>query len=173
MANLKNKKPNAAKKTAAAAPVQSAQSAAASKDAVKVATPNAVETKAAETKATGAKEESNAAQVEAAPKKEEAASTKAAEAKKPVARKNVEKKTAVKKPGRKVQKKAEAVQETFFEYAGEQILAEELVNRIKETYKSEGHRIGAIKSLRVYINPEDRKAYYVINDKAEGKYVEF
>ena len=43
MANLKNKKSNAAKKPAAAAPVQSA---AASKDAVKTAEPKVAEVKA-------------------------------------------------------------------------------------------------------------------------------
>ena len=172
MANLKNKKPNAAKKPAAAASVQSAQSAAASKDAAKEAEPKVADAKVAEPKAE-AKVVAKPAEVKAAPKKEEAASAKAVEEKKPAVRKAAEKKTAAKKPGRKAVKKTETVQEIFFEYAGEQILAEELVNRIKETYKSEGHRVGAIKSLRVYINPEDRKAYYVINDKADGKYVEF
>ena len=174
MANLKNKKTNAAKKPAAAS-VQSAQPAAASKDAAKAAEPKVTEVKAAPKKeeAAGAK----AAEAKAAPKKEETAGTKAAEAateaRKPADRKNAAKKSAPKKPGRRAAKKTETIQEVFFEYAGEQILTEELVNRIKETYKSEGHRVGAIKSLRVYINPEDRKAYYVINDKAEGKYVEF
>ncbi len=168
MANLKNKKPNAVKKPAAA-PVQSA----ASKDAAKAvetkaAEPKAAETKVAEPKVAETKAAPKPVEVKAAPKKEEAV-----EAKKPAVRKMEEKKTTAKKPGRKAVKKPEPVQEIFFEYAGEQILAEELVNRIKETYKSEGHRVGAIKSLRVYINPEDRKAYYVINDKAEGKYVEF
>lgn len=81
-------------------------------------------------------------------------------------KKTTAKKAAVKKP-------VEKVTEVYFEYNGEQILSEELVGRIQEAYKNEGHRISSIKTLRVYINPDERKAYYVINDKAEGKFVEF
>lgn len=85
-------------------------------------------------------------------------------AEKPVAKTTARK--AAKKP-------VEKITEVYFEYNGEQILSEELVGRIQEAYKNEGHRISSIKTLRVYINPDERKAYYVINDKAEGKFVEF
>ena len=83
-------------------------------------------------------------------------------------------KTTKKTTTRKAAKKpVEKITEVYFEYNGEQILSEELVGRIQEAYKNEGHRISSIKTLRVYINPDERKAYYVINDKAEGKFVEF
>lgn len=83
-------------------------------------------------------------------------------------------KTTKKTTARKAAKKpVEKITEVYFEYNGEQILSEELVGRIQEAYKNEGHRISSIKTLRVYINPDERKAYYVINDKAEGKFVEF
>ena len=65
------------------------------------------------------------------------------------------------------------MEEVFFEYSGEQILTKEIADRVKEEWKNEGHRVGAIKTLRIYINPEERKAYYVINDKADGRFVEF
>ena len=89
-------------------------------------------------------------------------------------RKAGQKKTApvVKKTAAKKVEK-EMIREVYFEYNHEQILTEELIERIQEAYKSEGHRISSIKSLRVYINLEARRAYYVINDKAEGKFVEF
>lgn len=156
MANLKNKKTSVAKdakavSTTKAAPVAAAQS--------------AVAAKAEDTKVV-AKETATA--VKEAPEKK---------AEKPVAKKTTAKKTTEKKAAtKKATKKAavkEVVEEVFFEYNGEQILSKELVERIKETWKNEGHRIGSIKSLRVYINPEERKAYYVINDKADGKFVEF
>lgn len=70
-------------------------------------------------------------------------------------------------------KKAEPVQETFFEFDGGQIMAESIVEKIKEAYKADGHRVSSIKSLRTYVNLYERKAYYVINDKAENKFVEF
>ena len=79
-----------------------------------------------------------------------------------------------KKPGRKPAKKpVEKIQEVFIEYGGDQFQTEKIVEQIHEVYRSEGHRVGAIKSLRVYIDPSERKAYYVINDNAEGKFVEF
>ena len=78
-----------------------------------------------------------------------------------------EKKT--RKPRKKtVKKPVEKIQEVFVEFKTASI-----IEKIHEVYKAEGHRVGAIKSLRVYIDPVERKAYYVINDKAEGKYVEF
>ncbi len=81
---------------------------------------------------------------------------------------SVNKTTAKKKAAEK-----EVVQEVYIEYNQDQILTKELVEKIQETYKNEGHRISSIKSLRVYINLEERRAYYVINDKSEGKFVEF
>ena len=167
MANLKNKKSNVAKKTAATTtPVQASQTAASK--TVDKKTSVKVEEKAA----AAAPEKETAASPKIADKttaeKTATAAAKAAEAKKAPA-----KKTTAKRATRKTTKKAEPIQEIFYEYAGEQILTEELVGRIKEQYKSEGHRVGAIKSLRVYINPEHRKAYYVINDKAEGSFIEF
>lgn len=170
MANLKNKKSNMAKKTTVTSQVQSAAPAQVGQSAVtakETAKETAVKTEAKQE----TKQETKTAAVSV--KKEEPAAAKAAEAKKPAEKKAAAKKPAAKKTTKRAAKKPEPVQEIFFEYGGEQILAEELVGRIKETYKNEGHRIGAIKSLRVYINPEDRKAYYVINDKADGKYVEF
>ncbi len=119
-------------------------------------------------------------------KEEPSAETEAAQEEKPV-----EKKRPGRKPGSRAGRKAttpkatekktatrkrtekEVIQEVYFEYNGEQILSEDLVKRIQEEYKSEGHRVSSIKSLRVYINPEERKAYYVINENAQGKFVEF
>lgn len=41
----------------------------------------------------------------------------------------------------------------------------------KPQAKNDGHRPSNIRSLQVYVNLEERKAYYVINGKAEGKFV--
>lgn len=85
-----------------------------------------------------------------------------------------EEKPARKAPAKRQVKKApaEIVEEVFVEHNHEQFLIGDIVNRIKETYKSEGHRISSIKSLKVYVDPAQRKAYYVINEKAEGKSVD-
>lgn len=36
--------------------------------------------------------------------------------------------------------------------------------KIKAKFVSEGHRAGAIKKFEIYVQPENNKAYYVIND---------
>lgn len=104
-----------------------------------------------------------------APKKTE---TKKAEApKKAPAAKKAEPKKRGRKP---VAKKAEPrVQEVYFEFDGKQVEAGQVVSLIEQAYKNEGHQIGRIKDLKVYINSEEGKAYYVINgDNGEGKYIE-
>lgn len=111
-------------------------------------------------------------------KKTEAA--KAAEKKAPAKKAEAPKKTAAKKAepkkrGRKpAAKKAEPrVQEVYFEFDGKQVEAGQVVSLIEQAYKNEGHQIGRIKDLKVYINSEEGKAYYVINgDDGEGKCIE-
>ena len=54
------------------------------------------------------------------------------------------------------------------------LYSEETINaKVLEAYKADGHRPGNIKSLQVYMNLNERRAYYVINGKEEGKFVEF
>ena len=105
------------------------------------------------------------------PAKEEANAAPKRRGRKPGQKKTTTTPAAKKTAAKKVEK--EMVREVFFEYNHEQILTEELIERIQENYKNEGHRVSSIKTLRVYINLEARRAYYVINDKAEGKFVEF
>ncbi len=104
-----------------------------------------------------------------------------AEEKKETAKKAVEtEKKVAKKPGRKpgrkaaakTEKKKERVQEIYFEYSENQIVCSEIISKIEEAFKAEGHRVSTIKDLRVYVNINENRAYYIINDKAEGKFVE-
>lgn len=118
-----------------------------------------------------------AATVAAAKKTEAAAPAAKTAAKKAEAPKKAPaaKKAEPKKRGRKpVAKKAEPrVQEVYFEFDGKQVEAGQVVSLIEQAYKNEGHQIGRIKDLKVYINSEEGKAYYVINgDNGEGKYIE-
>ncbi len=86
--------------------------------------------------------------------------------------------TEKKKPGRKPgskntttkteTKKVEKKDEVFVQFAGEEFVVEDVMDKAKAAYVAEGHRACAIKSVRLYIKPEERKAYYVINDKAAG-----
>ena len=105
---------------------------------------------------------------------------KAAEKKAPAKKAEAPKKTAAKKAepkkrGRKpaVKKAEPRVQEVYFEFDGKQVEAGQVVSLIEQAYKNEGHQIGRIKDLKVYINSEEGKAYYVIDgDDGEGKYIE-
>ena len=119
------------------------------------------------------KAEAPAAEVKAEEKAAVKEEEKTVERKRPGRKPGSKNKNTVKKQPAAKRAEKEILQEVFFEYNGNQILSNELLDRIKEEYKNEGHRISSIKTLRVYINMDDRKAYYVINDKAEGKFVEF
>ncbi|MCI5639382.1 MAG: DUF6465 family protein [Lachnospiraceae bacterium] len=125
-----------------------------------------------ETKAAVVKEEVKKTEEKKADTKAPVASKAKAEEKKPVAAKAPAKKAEAKKTTKRAKKPVEKVQEVFVEYGDQQYLTQDVIAKIHEKYKAEGHRVGAIKSLRVYINPEQGKAFYVINDKANGEFVE-
>lgn len=56
----------------------------------------------------------------------------------------------------------------YVEFSGNQYKTEDIISSIQSNWMEEGHRLGSIKSLNVYIKPEAGKAYYVINDKNAG-----
>ena len=66
-----------------------------------------------------------------------------------------------------------STQETYFEIGGEQILMEDINERIRQAWLAEGHFPSRLRTIKTYLNLEERRAYYVINDEAENKYVEF
>ncbi|MCI7243710.1 MAG: DUF6465 family protein [Lachnobacterium sp.] len=105
-----------------------------------------------------------------AKKVEEKAETvaKKAEAKAETATKKVEKaKTTVKKAAKKTVKEP-AKTEFIVEFQGNAASVANLEDKVKAQFVAEGHRAGCIKTLNIYIKPEDYKAYYVINDKFTG-----
>lgn len=73
------------------------------------------------------------------------------------------------KPGSKNKPKEQLAPEVYLQYCGEEADQNAIIEKIKEQYVSEGHRVGNIKSLKLYLKPEDRAAYYVINDRYAGK----
>ena len=56
----------------------------------------------------------------------------------------------------------------ILQFGGQEWNTAELVERAKAAYAAEGHRMSSIKTIRLYVKPEEQKAYYVINDKATG-----
>ena len=113
------------------------------------------------------------AEVKAAVKaEEETVVEKAAEVKETVKAtvKTAAKKTAQKKTTRKTATKKEASStEVFVEFYGQQSSVESVEERVKAAFVAEGHKAGTIKSLKIYLKPEEQAAYYVINDKFAGR----
>ena len=58
--------------------------------------------------------------------------------------------------------------ELFVQFSGYEVSEEELVKRVKEAWVSEGNKVSSIKNISLYVKPEERKAYYVINKSAAG-----
>lgn len=63
--------------------------------------------------------------------------------------------------------------ETFVEFNGMQVNVEELTDRAKDAYVASGHNINEVDSVKLYINANERRVYYLVNDKPEGKFIEF
>ena len=75
--------------------------------------------------------------------------------------------TAAKKTVKKAVKEP-AKTEMIVEFQGNAASVASLEDKVKAQFVAEGHRAGCIKTLNIYIKPEDYKAYYVINDKFTG-----
>lgn len=90
------------------------------------------------------------------------------ETKKPVAKKTETKKTEVKKNTVKKTVKKEMKVKTFVEYYGKQVEEKEMIARVKKAWTRKGKRVGEIKTLELYVKPEEGAVYYVINGKETG-----
>lgn len=104
-----------------------------------------------------AEKKATAAKAPAAEKKTAAKTTAAAE-KKTAAKKPAVKKTAPKKPAAK---KAAAAVEVFIDYGPNPVSVDEVIKNVKATYGKDA------KDLKIYVKPEESKAYYVA-DGEEG-----
>ena len=133
----------------------------------------AAEAKTEEVVKEDVKKTATASKKKAAPKKETTTKKKAIS--KPAKAEKVDDKQT--KPITKAPraKKAEAASSIshFFEIDGEQISTSDIEEKIREAYKADGHRIGNMKEVSVYYNFAERRAYYVVNGKAEDKFIEF
>lgn len=156
-----------AKETVTAAKNVAAKKVEETKEAVKTVA-KAVEAKAEEVKAeVKAEAEKVAAKSETAPVKKEEAPV--------VEEKAAEKKKPGRKPGSKTKstkaaaKKEETVTEVYVQFGPGESSVNAVIDKIKAEYVEQGHRASSIKTLNVYLKPEDRSAYYVINDKIAGR----
>lgn len=110
-----------------------------------------------------------------AAKVEPAKTTAAKAAEKKTAEKAVEKKPAAKKTAAKTtttRKTAAAKKEmkvnAYVEFAGRQVEEKTIVADVKKAWTKSGNKVGDIKTMELYIKPEESTAYYVINGTETG-----
>lgn len=60
---------------------------------------------------------------------------------------------------------------TFYvEYYGKQVEDAELIKTAKEIWKKNGKKAADLKSLNLYVKPEENTVYYVFNDDESGSF---
>jgi len=69
---------------------------------------------------------------------------------------------------RKAAAKPAPVEEIVLQCAGGEWRIDEVKEKAIAAYVAEGHQRGRISKFSLYVKPEERKAYYVVNDKADG-----
>lgn len=101
-----------------------------------------------------------------------------AEAKKEVVKKETTKKattkkaeTAKKAPAKKATtaKKAAVTTEIVLQFQGNETVVANVEEKVKAQFVAEGHKASTIKSITVYVKPEEYAAYYVINGEFTGR----
>lgn len=60
----------------------------------------------------------------------------------------------------------------FVEYHGKQVEDKAMMAAVKKAWTEAGHKVGDMKTVELYIKPEEASVYYVINETASGK-IEF
>ena len=111
--------------------------------------------------------EEKAAEVKEAVKEKVAEVKETTKAAKAAKAETAEKAEPKKTPGRKA-----AVKEEFvLEFAGKQITQEEIKKKVKENWtKVQKNKIKDIKTIKVFLQPENSCAYYTINDEGNDSY---
>lgn len=89
------------------------------------------------------------------------------EEKKPAAKKAPAKKAAAKKAPAK---KAEMKTEIFLQFSGKEYTEKEILQKVKEIWtKDLKNKVGDMKSVKLYLKPEENAAYFVVNNDVTGK----
>lgn len=96
-------------------------------------------------------------------------------AKKPTARKSVKKvsekpvKAVEKKPATRRTAKKESAAEIYIQYLGKELSTKNILENIKNLWTGEmGRKEKDLKDVKVYIKPEENKAYFVVNGNETG-----
>jgi hypothetical protein len=58
--------------------------------------------------------------------------------------------------------------EVFFQYMGHEFATHDILEKAKKEFIERGNKASSIKSIDLYIKPEENAAYYVINGGVDG-----
>ncbi len=91
----------------------------------------------------------------------------------PVVEETIEVKEPAKKAApKKVAAKKEIKTSLFVEYGEKQVEDKAIIASVKKAWTKAGNKVGDIKTMALYVKPEEAAVYYVINSTETGK-VEF
>ena len=65
--------------------------------------------------------------------------------------------------------RAAAKKEFFLQYGDGEVRMSDIETRVYEDLQKKGYAQTEIRSLQVYLKPEEKVAYYVVNQKETGK----
>ena len=84
-------------------------------------------------------------------------------------KKAAEKKTTEKKAAPKKTAKKEIKTEVVLQYGEKEVNTKDMVAAVKKEWTKAKHKVSDIKSMELYVKPEDYAVYYVINGDTTGK----
>ena len=97
---------------------------------------------------------------EVKPEAKKAEAKKAEEPKKETAKKAPAKRTAAK----------DIKTSVVVQFAGKEVTEKDLIAAVKKAYTKKGNKVGDIKTIEIYVKPEESAAYYVVNGVGADDY---
>lgn len=58
----------------------------------------------------------------------------------------------------------------YLEFAGQQLVEKDLITSAKSIWTENGNKASDLKSINLYVKPEENMAYYVFNDDETGSF---
>ena len=72
------------------------------------------------------------------------------------------KETAKKAPAKRTTAK-DIKTSVVVQFAGKEVTEKDLIAAVKKAYTKKGNKVGDIKTIEIYVKPEENAAYYVVN----------
>lgn len=70
---------------------------------------------------------------------------------------------------KKATTKKEIKTSLYVEYYGKQVQEKDMIASVKKAWTKSGKKVGDIKTMALYVKPEENSVYYVINGDSAGR----